>query len=229
MLTVAVILARGGSKGIPLKNLQEVNGKPLISRAVENALNSKCFSRVYVSTDQEAIAREAQISGATVLWRPEELALDSTGSEEVLVHHLLNELHTGVAIVCMIQCTSPFIGRDALQSAKKLLEGGALDSVFSARTDHTFRWAPTGGDTWGPVDHAKLYRPRRQDLSPSVIETGAFYYFRVSSFLQEKNRFCGNTGVVLVDGVECLEIDEFDDLRTANQLAPLWDKKAGEK
>jgi len=58
----------------------------------------------------------------------------------------------------MIQCTSPFIGRDALQSAKKLLEGGALDSVFSARTDHTFRWAPTGGDTWGPVDHAKLYR-----------------------------------------------------------------------
>jgi N-acylneuraminate cytidylyltransferase len=229
MSTVAVILARGGSKGIPLKNLQEVNGKPLISRAVENALKSECFTRVYVSTDHDAIAHEAHMSGASVLWRPKELAVDSSGSEEVLVHHLSNELHTGVVTVCMIQCTSPFIGPESLQSAKKLLEDDALDSVFSARTDHTFRWAPIGGNTWGPVDHSKVSRPRRQDLSPSVIETGAFYYFRVSSFSHERNRFCGNTGVVLVDGFEWLEIDELDDLRMANQLAPLWDKKAGEK
>jgi N-acylneuraminate cytidylyltransferase len=229
VLTVAVILARGGSKGIPLKNLQEVNSKPLISRAVENALRSECFTTVYVSTDHEAIAHEARMSGATVLWRPEELAVDSSGSEEVLVHHLSNELDAGLETVCMVQCTSPFIGPKALQSAKKLLGDGSLDSVFSGRIDHTFRWVPIGGNTWAPVDHSKLSRPRRQDLPLSVIETGAFYYFRVSSFLQERNRFCGNTGVVLVDGVECLEIDEFDDLRTANQLAPLWDKKAGEK
>jgi CMP-N-acetylneuraminic acid synthetase len=88
MRTIALIPARGGSKGIPAKNLQTVNGRTLVARSISSAIQSNCFAQVYVSTDDHSIAEEAEKSGATVFMRPAELARDESSSESVLVHHL---------------------------------------------------------------------------------------------------------------------------------------------
>lgn len=218
-----LIPARGGSKGIPRKNLQLVGNATLVARAVVAARQSGAFDNVFVSTDDEEIAEEAQSHGAQVLWRPEHLGLDATSTEDVIVHHLLAELDGEVDQLCVIQCTSPFIRPSNLVSAFELLAGDTVSSVFSATPNHSFRWEQASGETWAPQGHSKFFRPRRQDLSPTVVETGAFYMFEVSRFLEERTRFCGESAALSVGRVESLEIDDFEDLAIANALAPLFD------
>jgi CMP-N-acetylneuraminic acid synthetase len=215
----AIIPARGGSKGIPQKNLRTVGGRSLVARAVDSAIRSELFGRVYVSTDSAEIADQAAKAGAEVLHRPSALAEDETSTEAVIDFHLENELKGFAGVLGLIQCTSPFIRPKSLQAGHSLLLGESHDSVFSARTDHTFRWVPTQGGSWQTLGHKKNERPRRQDLPDTVIETGGFYFFSAELFRTEKTRFCGSTGIVLVDRLESLEIDEPDDLDFANILA----------
>ena len=219
-----LIPARGGSKGIPRKNLQLVGNRTLVSRAVVSALQSGVFEGVFVSTDDKEIAREAEAHGAHVLWRPEHLGLDATSTEDVIVHHLETELSNKVDHLCVIQCTSPFIAPAHLRSAMDLLAETPVTSVFSATPDHSFRWEETPEGTWVPQGHSKSFRPRRQDLPPVVVESGAFYMFDVVSFLTEKTRFCGESAAFSVGRIESLEIDDVEDLEMANALAPLFDR-----
>jgi CMP-N-acetylneuraminic acid synthetase len=195
-----------------------------VSRAVVSALQSGAFEGVFVSTDDEEIASEAEAHGAQVLWRPEHLGLDATSTEDVIVHHLETELRDTVDHLCVIQCTSPFIAPAHLISAMHLLENTAVTSVFSATPDHSFRWEETPEGTWVPQGHSKSFRPRRQDLSPVVVESGAFYMFDVVSFLGERTRFCGDSAAFSVGRIESLEIDDVEDLEMANALAPLFDR-----
>ena len=215
----AIIPARGGSKGIPHKNLRTVGGRSLVARAVDSAFQSEIFDRVYVSTDSAEIADQAEKAGAEVLHRPAELAEDETSTEAVIDFHLETEWKSFTGAVGLIQCTSPFIRAKSLQAGHSLLLQGSHDSVFSARNDHTFRWVPTEGGSWQTLGHNKNNRPRRQELPDTVIETGGFYFFSAELFRAEKTRFCGSTGIVLVERLESLEIDEPDDLHFANILA----------
>ena len=219
-----LIPARGGSKGIPRKNLQLVGNRTLLARAVVSALQSEAFEGVFVSTDDDEIAHETQTHGAEVLWRPDHLGLDATSTEDVIVHHLESELNGAVDQLCVIQCTSPFITPSHLIAALKLLERNTVSSVFSATPNHSFRWEKTEGGTWIPHGHSKSFRPRRQDLPPMVVESGAFYMFDVGSFLEERTRFCGESIAFSVGRIESLEIDDLEDLEMANALAPLFDR-----
>lgn len=195
-----------------------------MSRAVVSALQSGVFEGVFVSTDDKEIAAEAEAYGAQVLWRPEHLGLDATSTEDVIVYHLETELRDTVDHLCVIQCTSPFIAPAHLVSAMQLLENTAVTSVFSATPDHSFRWEETQEGTWVPQGHSKSFRPRRQDLAPVVVESGAFYMFDVVSFLGERTRFCGDSAAFSVGRIESLEIDDVEDLEMANALAPLFDR-----
>lgn len=217
-----LIPARGGSKGIPRKNLQLVGGTTLISRAVTAALRSNAFGTVFVSTDDSEIEAEARKNGASVLHRPEQLGLDSTSTEDVIAHHLASELRESVDYLCVIQCTSPFIRSEDLSAAMKLLENSPADSIFSATSDHSFRWEEVAEGQWEPLGHSKTFRPRRQDLPNVMVETGAFYGFAAAVFLREKTRFCGQSVAFSVGRVESLEIDDFEDLAMANALAALF-------
>ena len=216
MVNVAIIPARGGSKGIIDKNLQSVRGVPLVVRAIRSCRDSFSIDRVYVSTDSERIAHVAESHGARVIRRPRELATDTSSSEDALIHAL--EEIPDATTVAFIQATSPFIGFRDLDKAVKMVEGGEFDVVFSGVDHHSFRWEKTD-DGWQPAGHSMASRPRRQDLPPTVIETGAFYVFQRDAFLAAKSRFHGRVGVVEVSRRDALEIDSADDLQIARELA----------
>ena len=224
MRTVAVIPARGGSKGIPLKNMQKVNGRTLVERAVHFALQSNCFSQVYVSTDDASIAEEAERCGASALARPDDLARDESSSESVLVHHLMREVAERSDYVAFMQCTSPFVSVESLRAGAQEIRAGSYQSLFSARPDHTFQWHLTASGECLPKGHEKSSRARRQDLSPIITESGAFYFMDTTAFLDQQTRFCGRVGSIIVSKVEALEIDTVEDLALANRLASDWDQ-----
>jgi YrbI family 3-deoxy-D-manno-octulosonate 8-phosphate phosphatase len=223
---VAVIPARGGSKGVPGKNLRRVGGVSLIARAVRAARDAVTVTEVCVSTDDEAIATEAAAAGATVIDRPAGLAGDTATSESALLHALevLAADAVPVEVLVFVQCTSPFVAAADLDAAVGLVLGDTADSVFAAVANHTFLWRPDGDRVVG-VNHDASRRQRRQDRDPEYRETGGFYAFRADRFAAVGHRFFDRTAVVEVPELTALEIDTEADLTVASAVAPLVDPR----
>jgi len=216
VVCVAIIPARGGSQGIIDKNLQSVHGVSLVVRAIRSCRESLLVDRVYVSTDSERIASVAESHGARIIRRPRDLASDTAISEDALVH-ALGEIPDADTVV-FVQATSPFIDSRDIDQAVKTVTAKEADVAFSARVDHSFRWEKTP-DGWQPVGHDMAKRPRRQDLAPRVIETGAFYVFIREGFLASGSRFHGRVTPIEVSAKEALEIDTAEDLEMARELS----------
>ncbi len=221
---VAVIPARGGSKGIPRKNLARVGGVSLVGRAVAAALSARGVDRVVVSTDDDEIADDARAHGAEVIERPADLASDVASSEAALLHVLetLRGAGVDVDIVAFLQATSPFIDVAALDRAIERVAKGDCDVVFSAKETHAFLWELSDGRAVG-VNHDDGVRPRRQDLSPQFQETGGFYVMRARGLEEAGFRFFGRVGIEEVPATTAFEIDVPEDLRIAAALLPLVD------
>jgi YrbI family 3-deoxy-D-manno-octulosonate 8-phosphate phosphatase len=216
---VAVIPARGGSKGVPGKNLQRVGGVPLVVRAIRAARAAASVDTVLVSTDDPVIAELATEAGAIVVDRPAELSGDTASSEAALLH-ALEQADGQPKVLVFIQATSPFIDPDDLDAAVTRVRGGECDVVFSAVTSHGFIWGEGAAGAVG-VNHDASYRPRRQDREPEFLETGAFYVLRADGFRAARHRFFGRIGVAIVDPRSAIEIDTHDDLALARAIAPL--------
>jgi YrbI family 3-deoxy-D-manno-octulosonate 8-phosphate phosphatase len=225
---VAIIPARGGSKGVPRKNLQRVGGIPLIARAVDAALRCPAIDRVVVTTDDDEIAAVAAEWGAEIVQRPIALAGDEASSESALVHALdeLERRHVDVSVVVFLQATSPFIDVPALDAAVHLVRSRRRDSVFSAVETYGFLWEKGAGDAAEPVNHDIDVRPRRQDRTPHHLETGGFYVMRAAGFRAAGHRFFGSVGIAEVAPRTAIEIDTTDELELARILAPLVDRPA---
>ena len=223
---VAVIPARGGSKGVPGKNLRRVGGVSLIARAVRAARDAVTVTEVCVSTDDDAIAAEAAAAGATVIDRPAEIAGDTATSESALLHALgvLAADAVPVEVLVFVQCTSPFVAAADLDAAVDLVLTDQADTVFSAVDNHAFLWRPEGDRVVG-VNHDAAHRQRRQDRAPEFRETGAFYAFRADRFATVGHRFFDRTAVVPVPELTAMEIDSEADLAVAAALAPLLDPR----
>jgi YrbI family 3-deoxy-D-manno-octulosonate 8-phosphate phosphatase len=237
-VATAIIPARGGSQGLPGKNLARVGGVPLVTRAVRAALAAERIARVVVTTDDAAIGEAARGAGAEVIDRPEEFAGSEASSESALLHalHVLDaaagfETRPSVApqpaataITVFIQATSPFIDPGDLDAAITRVAEGDRDVVFSAAPTHVFLWTdedPTGAVG---VNHDASHRPRRQDRRPEYAETGAFYAFRTQGFLAAGHRFFGLVGVQPVHPDHAIEIDDAADLERARALAAHVDR-----
>lgn len=218
--TIAIIPARGGSKGIPGKNLAEVGGVPLILRAIRAAQDSGVIDRVYVSTDDAEISRVAQAGGALVIERPAEIATDTASSEAALLHALGALATQGVmpTTVAFIQATSPFIDSGALREAVERVADGESEVVFSAFPTYAFLWNNSTEGAAG-VNHDHSHRPRRQDREPHYQETGAFYVMNTAGFTRARSRFFGRVGIQEVPSDTAVEIDNVDELRLARLLA----------
>jgi len=214
--TVAIIPARGGSKGITDKNLQPVGGISLIARAIHSALASPAIDEVYVSTDSDRIAEAARDAGAGVITRPDKISGDTASSESAILH-AITELPQAETVV-FIQATSPFIDPADLTKACEMVTSGEFDMAFSGVEDHGFRWEENGG-AFSPIGHEASSRPRRQDLPHRILETGAFYVFRASGIVNSGSRFHGRIGVVEVARENAMEIDSYDELELARRIA----------
>ncbi|MEU3447088.1 acylneuraminate cytidylyltransferase [Streptomyces thermolilacinus] len=152
---LAVIPARGGSKGVPGKNLAPVGGVPLVARAVRACLAARRVTHVAVSTDDPDIAAVAAGAGADVVRRPAALADDTATSEAALLHALdVHETrHGGPAdVVLLVQCTSPFLTPGDVDGvAAEVLDGGA-DTALTVAPTHGFLWRHTLPDPYPPPD-----------------------------------------------------------------------------
>jgi YrbI family 3-deoxy-D-manno-octulosonate 8-phosphate phosphatase len=219
---VAIIPARGGSKGVPGKNLRRVAGRSLVARAVDAAIAASSIDRVFVSTDDPAISREALAAGAEVIDRPAGIAGD-TASSEAAVLHALDSLSATPAIVILIQATSPFIDPADLDAAVLRVASDHEDVVFAAAETFAFVWRSTSDGAEG-VNHDAAVRPRRQDREVQFQETGAFYVMRTTGLIQSGHRFFGRVGIQEVDPARSLEIDTPRELEIASLIAPLFER-----
>ncbi|MDQ1048122.1 N-acylneuraminate cytidylyltransferase [Streptomyces sp. V4I2] len=233
---LAVIPARGGSKGVPAKNLAPVGGVPLVVRAVRECRATRLVTDVVVSTDDQAIAAAARQAGAEVVLRPAAIAGDLATSEAAVLHAMEahEALHgAAVDVVLLVQCTSPFIVREDIDGvAGAVVENGA-DTAVTVAPFHGFIWrdadyaddaAGSGEVTGGHgVNHDKSFRPRRQDRPQDLLETGAAYAMDAAGFRKHQHRFFGHTELVRTDPARVLEIDDPHDLARARALAPLFD------
>ncbi|WP_438292093.1 cytidylyltransferase domain-containing protein [Streptomyces sp. HUAS TT7] len=219
---LAVIPARGGSKGVPGKNLASVAGVPLVVRAVLACRSARLVTDVVVSTDDPAIAAAARSAGADVVVRPAGISGDTASSEAAVLHAL--DAHPDTDVVLLVQCTSPFLTREDVEGvAAAVVEDGAETAVTVAPF-HGFLWREDevgGGQGMG---HDKSFRPRRQDRPQDFLETGAAYAMDAEGFRTHRHRFFGRTALVRTDPARVLEIDEPHDLERARALAPVLDR-----
>ena len=220
--TVAVIPARGGSKGVPRKNLRRVGGIPLIARAITSARAADGIDRVVVSTDDHEIAAVAREWGAEVVTRPAELSGDTASSESALEHALdeLARLGIEVGILVFLQATSPFIDPADLDAAIERVRAGESDTVFSAVESWGFLWRRRVDGATG-INHDHRRRPRRQERELEFLETGAFYVMDAAGFRRAQHRFFGKIGVALVPETHAIEIDTEEQLVLASAISPL--------
>jgi len=223
-LIVGIIPARGGSKGIPRKNLIEVEGKKLIVRGIELLNQTEC-QKVYVSTDDREIASVSRENGADVIDRPKELAKDQSSTESVLFHAVESLGLLPDDILVLHQITSPLIMGASVNAAITLLKNDAyLNSVLSVREAHPFMWMKNNQNSWDPSGHERNFRPRRQDLGVQGIETGGIYVMRVGALMSQQSRFPTPTSVVKVTYLESLDIDSYEDLEVARLLVKYANK-----
>ena len=212
MNIIAIIPARGGSKGIPGKNIKPLCGKPLISYIIESALKVEELDRVIVSTEDEEIAEISKEYGAKVpFMRPEELARDETPTLPVLQHtvkYLEEEENYKPDIIVLLYATSPLVKAERVTEAIELLKERKFDSVLTVVEDRKHYWIETN------VGYERLY-PRilknRQLTKPLFKENGAIYVSK-RNLLMEKNEIVGrNVGLLLMEENESVDIDELID------------------
>ncbi|KAL1275749.1 hypothetical protein QQF64_035372, partial [Cirrhinus molitorella] len=173
----ALILARGGSKGIPLKNIKMLAGVPLIGWVIRAALDSGVFDSVWVSTDHDAIARVATAWGAKVHRRSPEVSKDSSSSLETIQE--FSRVNPDVDVICNIQATSPCLHPRHLKEAVEYITKEGCDSVFSVVRRHHFRWQEVkkgGCQCTTALNLDPACRPRRQDWAGELCENGSFYF-----------------------------------------------------
>ena len=219
--TVAIIPARGGSKGIPDKNLQHVGGIPLLVRTIHALQLSSSVSMVYVSTDSESIARLASAYGAEVIMRPSDLSSDSASSESALLHaiEVIESRGQQPASIVFAQCTSPFTEPADVDGVINLLQDH--DCALTVTENHSFIWRNTADGSAVGMNHNPIERLPRQMLPAEYRETGALYAFKTKGFKSSKHRFFGKIGMFSVSSNRSMEIDDPFDLVLANQLATI--------
>lgn len=217
---LAVIPARGGSKGLPNKNIREVAGKPLLAWSIEAALSSTRVTRVVVSSDSEEIRTVAIRHGAEAIERPAELATDSAPSEPVLTHVLetLAKAATRPDIVILLQPTSPLRTADDIDRALALLDGSSADAVISvSEPPHSpykcFRQTEDGYLAGLFSDEAPF--ERRQDLPRALMPNGAIYAIRTAAFARSGRLLTSRTLPYEMPEARSLDVDNGRDLETA--------------
>ena len=210
---VSIILARGGSKGIPKKNIINLKGEPLIHYAIKASKKSQVHE-TWVSTDSKEIALISEQNGADVLFRPKYLATDTSTSEEALLHFT----HThAFDILVFIQPTSPLLTHQDINKGLDLILNASekYDSVFSVYKEH---WLPRWTLNIKPKEWDPVSRPRRQDKEELYVENGALYITKRDFLIKSQLRYSGKIGVIKMPISRSFQIDTTEDLQLVKKL-----------
>lgn len=222
-MRLAVIPARGGSKRIPRKNIKLFGGKPMIAWSIEAAIQSGCFERIVVSTDDNEIAEVARAHGADVPFvRPPELSDDHTGTIPVIAHAVQWQNDTGPAAtqVCCIYATAPFVQAADLQRGLQVLQSTGSDYAFSI-TSYAFpiqRAIRITADQRVDMFQPKHFNTRSQDLEEAWHDAGQFYWGQTHAWLAGKPLFSHGSAPVPLPRHRVQDIDTPEDWKRAEWL-----------
>ncbi len=222
-MKIAVIPARGGSKRIPRKNIKTFNGRPMIAWSINAALESACFDRVVVSTDDDDIAAIAKECGAEVpFMRPASLSDDYCGTSEVVAHAIewFSGQQTGIQFACCIYATAPFIRADDLRQSLACIEESTADYCFSV-TSYAF-----------PIQRAirvteakrcemftpEMFDERSQDLEAAYHDAGQFYWGRPEAWNEIRPIFSENAIPFIIPRHRVQDIDTPEDWERAELM-----------
>lgn len=219
MNTVAVIPARGGSTRIQDKNLASLGGHPLLAHTIMAARRAREVGGVHVSTQCERIARASEQYGASVIWRPEELATATSPTEPSLIHAVEQvEQQTGrrVDALVMLQVTSPLRGAGRIDQAVRLLRDTGCDAVVSVHPKVGYYFlADLDPDGRMILGYDPKHRSRTQDIPPRYRENGAIYVMTRAQIVEQGCRMGGDIRAVVMDEEESIDIDTRTDLELA--------------
>lgn len=224
---IALLPARGGSKGIVRKNLQDFGGIPLLGHKINQAFSAN-VDAVWVSTEDQEISEVAIKFGAQVIKRPDEYAQDTSSTDDVLNHALSFLNLENEDQIVLLQVTSPLISVESIRKCINLLDQDPhLNCVISIHESHPFLWTQSSEnlENWEPKNHSRDHRPRRQDLEPEGWETGGCYVIRVNALRKQGNRYPSPTGAVHVGILESFDIDTWSDLNEARLIFETLDSE----
>lgn len=219
MRTLAIIPARGGSKRIPLKNIRNFLGKPIIAYSIDTALESDLFDEVMVSTDDAVVADVATKFGANIPFlRSKKTASDNATTVDVLLEVLTKYQEQGINFryACCIYPTAPFISNYRLEVALLKMKRENLDSVipvtpFSYPVQRSFTMIDDKLEMMMP-EHMNT---RSQDLDTAYHDCGQFYWFDVERLMASKSLMTQNTGAIILPELEVQDIDQESDWKLA--------------
>jgi len=218
---VSIILARGGSKGIPRKNIIDFCGKPLIVWTIEQLQQASGIDSIWVSSDSEEILSASQACGVEIIHRPTEISGDSATSESGWLHALeIIENKVGyVDIVIAPQVTSPLREARDIERGLRDFQEQKCDSMFScSMAEGLFFWEKAPDGTLRSLNYDYKNRQRRQDIPKQYIENGSFYLFKPEVLRQYNNRLGGKIGFTQMEFWKMFEIDSMEDIKMCEAL-----------
>ena len=177
MKIISIIPARGGSKGIKLKNLKVLCGKPLLDYSVNTSLKSKFIKRTFVSSDHIKILNRAQKLGAEIITRPMNISTDKSTTESSIKHclnHLKSKENYTPDVIVLLQNTSPLRTVRHIDGAIRFFLKNNFDSVLSGYKSHNFLWKMKKNKLL-PVNYNPYARPMRQTFNNQYAENGAIF------------------------------------------------------
>lgn len=222
MKIVSIIPARGGSKGLPGKNIIDLAGKPLIAWTIEASLKSKYITKTIVSSDDNNILEISKKFGVETIKRPNELALDTTPTEPV-IEHVLKSLENieQYDYLILLQPTSPLRDEKDIDSAIKLLIQKKVSALISTKEiDNKILKAFKNNENGYLEGIANNKYPfmRRQDLPKTFMPNGAIYIVSVKDFLKTKRLFTDKTISFEMSEEKSFDIDTKEDLNKCNDI-----------
>lgn len=229
---IAIIPARGGSKGVPHKNLRPLAGKPLVAWSVRQAFAAQSVDHVVVSSDsaeiRAAAQKEARLAAYadiyeraefTLVDRPPQLAADDSTTESALLHALAKIGARDEDLIVLLQPTSPIRRPGAIDEAIHGLREAGADSLFSACPVEGFVWF-VRDNGWEPT-YDPVRRERRQIATPKLEENGSIYVFQASVLRETGSRLGGKIAAYVMHKLDSFQVDEPADLELMEQLLPL--------
>lgn len=224
-MQIAIIPARGGSKRIPRKNIKEFCGKPMIAYSIQSAIESECFDKIIVSTDDEEIADVAISFGAEVPFkRPKELADDFTGTIPVIRHAIEQTeqlFNLTVDKACCIYATAPFIRPTDIKKGCELLTQQNDCSYAFSVTSYPFpiqRAIKLTEKQRVQMFQSEMFNMRSQDLEEAYHDAGQFYWGRRNAWLEEKKIFSTESIPVILPRYRVQDIDTIEDWQCAELM-----------
>lgn len=217
-MNVAFIPVRGGSKSIPLKNIKEIAGKPLVFWTVKAACECKYIDKVYVATDSEDIRKTvekfktgrelASFEKIEVIERSQESASDTASTEFAMLEFAEKFDFDNIVL---IQATSPLLTKDDLECGFEAFMEKEVDTVLSVVEQKRFCWEENENGFAEPSNYDVYKRPRRQEFKGYLVENGAFYISSKADLLRSQNRVSGKIKAVKMSEDTFFEIDEPSD------------------